>query len=44
MAYVLRFAVNVLLEPQFNPIKHFPVVTVGHKLLLAAYEPAADLL
>ncbi len=44
VAYILRFAVNVLLEPQFNPIKHFPVVTVGHKLLLAAYEPAADFL
>ena len=44
MAYVLRFAVNVLIEPQINPIKHFPVVTVGHKLLLAAYEPFADLL
>ena len=35
VAYVLRFAVNVLIEPQINPIKHFPVVTVGHKLLLA---------
>ncbi len=34
VAYVLRFAVNVLIEPQFNPIKHFPVVTVSHKLLL----------
>ena len=34
VAYVLRFAVNVLIEPQINPIKHFPVVTVGHKLLL----------
>ena len=34
VAYVLRFAINVLLEPQINPIKHFPVVTVGHKLLL----------
>jgi len=33
-AYVLRFAVNVLIEPQINPIKHFPVVTVSHKLLL----------
>jgi hypothetical protein len=34
VAYVLRFAVNVLIEPQINPIKHFPVVTVSHKLLL----------
>ena len=36
VAYVLRFCVNVLIEPQINPIKHFPVVTVGHKLLLGA--------
>ncbi len=34
VAYLLRFAVNVLIEPQINPIKHFPVVTVSHKLLL----------
>jgi hypothetical protein len=44
VAYVLRFAVNVLIEPQINPIKHFPVVTVGHKLLLGAYHPFARLL
>ena len=35
VAYVLRFAINVLIEPQINPIKHFPVVTVSHKLLFA---------
>ena len=34
VSYVVRFAVNLLLEPQINPIKHFPVVTVSHKLLL----------
>jgi hypothetical protein len=34
VSYVLRFAINVLIEPQINPIKHFPVVTVSHKLLL----------
>ncbi|MCE9561008.1 MAG: hypothetical protein K8U57_03030 [Planctomycetes bacterium] len=33
-AYVFRFAFNLLLEPQINPVKHFPVVTVSHKLLL----------
>jgi hypothetical protein len=33
VTYVIRFAVNVLIEPQINPIKHFPVVTVSHKLL-----------
>jgi hypothetical protein len=42
VAYVLRFAVNVLIEPQINPIKHFPVVTVSHKLLFALIEPFAE--
>lgn len=31
---VVRFCVTLLIEPQANPIKHFPVVTVSHKLLL----------
>jgi hypothetical protein len=34
IAYFVRFAINVLLEPQYNPIKHFPVVTVSHKMIL----------
>ena len=34
LAYIFRFGVNLLLEPQVNPIKHFPVVTVSHKLIL----------
>ena len=33
VSYVIRFCVNLLIEPQINPIKHFPVVTVSHKLL-----------
>jgi hypothetical protein len=32
--YVVRFCVTLLIEPQVNPIKHFPVVTVSHKILL----------
>lgn len=32
--YVIRFCVNLLIEPQINPIKHFPVVTVSHKIIL----------
>jgi hypothetical protein len=32
--WVVRFAVTLLIEPQLNPIKHFPVVTVSHKLLV----------
>jgi hypothetical protein len=34
--YVIRFLVTLMVEPQVNPIKHFPVVTVSHKLVLPA--------
>lgn len=34
ISYVVRFALTLLIEPQINPIKHFPVVTVSHKLIL----------
>jgi len=34
VTYVVRFCITLLLEPQINPIKHFPVVTVSHKLLI----------
>ena len=34
IAYVVRFAVTLLVEPQVNPIKHFPVVTVSHKIMI----------
>lgn len=34
IAYLIRFCVTLLIEPQINPIKHFPVVTVSHKLLV----------
>jgi hypothetical protein len=33
---VVRFCVTLIIEPQLNPIKHFPVVTVSHKLMLGA--------
>ncbi|MDB5341188.1 MAG: hypothetical protein JWN70_6807 [Planctomycetaceae bacterium] len=33
VTFVVRFAVNLLIEPQINPIKHFPVVTVAHKII-----------
>ncbi|HVS39422.1 MAG TPA: hypothetical protein VMS17_27945, partial [Gemmataceae bacterium] len=35
VTYVIRFCVNLLAEPQINPVKHFPVVTVSHKLIFA---------
>ncbi len=34
VAYLVRIYVNLLIEPQVNPIKHFPVVTVSHKVML----------
>jgi hypothetical protein len=44
VSYVIRFAVNLLIEPQINPIKHFPVVTVSHKLILALVYPVSRIL
>jgi hypothetical protein len=41
IAYVTRFVVNLLIEPQINPIKHFPVVTVSHKIILPTAYPMA---
>jgi len=32
--WFVRVCVTLLIEPQLNPIKHFPVVTVSHKLLV----------
>lgn len=34
VTFVVRLYVNLLIEPQVNPIKHFPVVTVSHKIML----------
>lgn len=34
ISYIIRIYVNILIEPQINPIKHFPVVTVSHKIML----------
>lgn len=31
---LIQFYVTVLVEPQVNPVKHFPIVTIGHKLML----------
>ncbi|QEL18234.1 hypothetical protein [Limnoglobus roseus] len=33
IAYVVRFVFYLLVEPQVNPVKHFPVVTVSHKVI-----------
>lgn len=34
ITYIVRFVATLLVEPQVNPIKHFPVVTVSHKIML----------
>ena len=34
VAYLIRFTFYLLIEPQVNPVKHFPVVTVSHKMIL----------
>ena len=41
---VIRFCVKLLIEPQINPIKHFPVVTVSHKILLPLDVPLIHVL
>ena len=33
IAYLFRFVFYLLVEPQVNPVKHFPVVTVSHKVI-----------
>jgi len=37
VAYAIRTIVVVFVEPTFNPIKHFPTVTVAAKLILPFY-------
>jgi hypothetical protein len=32
--YVVRSIISLCAEPQLNPVKHFPVVTVSHKVML----------
>lgn len=39
ITYFFRFYVNLFVEPQVNPIKHFPVVTVSHKIILPFTKP-----
>lgn len=34
ISYLLVLYVTILVEPQVNPIKHFPVVTVSHKIII----------
>jgi hypothetical protein len=42
IAYVLRLYVNLFIEPTFNPVKHFPVVTVAAKLMIPVTSTVAQ--
>lgn len=42
--YLIRFYVNLLIEPEINPIKHFPVVTVAAKIMIPLNMPIHDAL
>lgn len=44
VSYVILFVFTLLVEPQINPIKHFPVVTVSHKLILPTGVPLVNYL
>src|SRR5208337_2504405 len=37
VAYGIRFCVNLLVEPQLNPVKHVPWVTAAHKIMLGIW-------
>jgi hypothetical protein len=39
ISYFLRLYINLFIEPEVNPIKHFPVVTVAAKIVLPFSEP-----
>jgi hypothetical protein len=40
--YFIRFILNLVAEPQLNPIKHFPMVTVAHKMVFLAIPSLID--
>jgi len=34
VSFLIRIYINLLIEPTLHPVKHFPVVTVAHKMFL----------
>lgn len=44
ITYVIRVYVTLLLEPEVNPIKHFPVVTVAAKIMIPVTKQLHDLM
>ncbi|MBN1655788.1 MAG: hypothetical protein JXA30_18630 [Deltaproteobacteria bacterium] len=39
VAYLVRMYITLFVEPELNPLKHFPVATVAHKLTLPVLLP-----
>ncbi len=39
VTYLVRIYVNLLIEPQINPVKHFPTVTVAAKMIIPILKP-----
>lgn len=37
VAYVIRLTIMLFIEPEINPVKHFPTVTVAHKLFAPTF-------
>jgi hypothetical protein len=42
VTYFIRLFINLFVEPTFNPIKHFPVVTVTAKLIVPIIKPLTE--
>jgi hypothetical protein len=42
VTYLIRLFINLFVEPTFNPIKHFPVVTVTAKLIVPIIRPLTE--
>lgn len=42
VTYLIRLFINLFVEPTFNPIKHFPVVTVTAKLIVPIIKPLTE--
>jgi len=42
IAYFLRLYINLFIEPEVNPIKHFPVVTVAAKIIVPFSKPLGE--
>jgi len=38
VAFLIRIYINLLIEPTLHPVKHFPVVTVAHKIFFPFIE------